>query len=98
MAENKAIGQRVAEAAATKLYNKYGDKIPLTLNPEEVADLAYEAIEKRQEQNHKSHKVRHVLFGLCKIVLGAAAGICVLGTLAALVGTDLKKLCHHHAK
>lgn len=94
--QEKAIGERVAEAAATKMYERYGDRIPVSLNPEQVADLAYETIKRRQEHGKKSHRVRDAVFGLLKVMLGVAAGICLIGAITTMTSEGAKH--HHHTR
>lgn len=85
---SKQLGQKVAEAVATKAYDRYGDKIPIDLDPQQVADAAYSAAKHIQEKRRakaRGHKL------LKAVGIGTIGVLCVAGTLAVIAVREIKR-------
>lgn len=88
MSKKSPVGQRITEAVVVKAYDKYGNRLPVPVDPEKVADKTY-ALVKRHREKKKSHTTRKLLKA---VSLGMLGTLCVIGvTVGAIVMIERDK-------
>lgn len=81
------LGQKAAEFIAEKAYERYGDKVPVDVDAQKIADKAYEIyMHKRDKQ--KRHSALKIIKTLAMGTLGV---VVVVGITAVMVAVEKKK-------
>lgn len=69
MSKRDELGLKAAEEISEAVYGKYGDKLPVNIDPTEFADKIYPIIRKQQKKHDKK---------LCKKI-AKTIGCCMIG-------------------
>lgn len=91
MTGKEEIGKRAAEAIASKAYDRFGDKIPIDVDPRQVADATYDIIRRKQEKTEKKRKRHHVILA---VGIGIAATACLTVAIASIAFSKIDERVH----
>lgn len=75
------IGERIAEVVTEDAYERYGDKLPFSVDPKAIADKAYPAL-KQEAEKHGQGACRFMRKVVLLSVLGS---ICLVGATVAII-------------
>lgn len=81
MNKRDELAKRAAEIAAEKAYERYGEKLPVNVNPDAVADKAFEVVKRRHDKKKQHHFVKMVKI----VAIGTVGTMCVVGLTAGAI-------------